>query len=181
MTGNARRPGASSRTGPHPSDSGSLRSDGEASPGVADGVDPRSGDSSPGDASPPALVLVDGDAVTLPGLDAPGTGRQVAPLEKAVRQTLAALDEEGALAPVDAGRVALAVELAQIIGDKRASRRTSTVGNDARVLMDILDELAPAAASDADKQLRAHMDGWSTVLVAMERGGHGRAEVRDGS
>lgn len=131
--------------------------------------------------APTHRVVVDGPALTLPGLDdARGTTRPVAPLEQAVRQTLQHLAADGALTPADAGRVALAIELAQIIGDKRATRRTSTVGNDARVLMDILDELAPAAGSEADQQLRATMDVWSAAIAAQEQAARDAStEVRD--
>lgn len=171
--------GASSRAHSTPPDGSLPGGVGEAAAGVADGFDPRAGDPSSAVASPPHLVVTDGEPTALPGLDGPGVGRQVSALESAVRSTLRALADEDALTPADAGRVALAIELAQIITDKRASKRTSTVGNDARVLMDILDELAPAAASETDKQLRAAMDTWSAKIAQHEAAGRGRAEVRD--
>lgn len=170
--------GASSRATSTPPDGSLSGGVGEAAAGVADGFDPRSGDPSSAVASPPHLIVAD-EPAALPGLDGPGVGRQVSALETAVRSTLRALAAEDALTPADAGRVALAIELAQIITDKRASKRTSTVGNDARVLMDILDELAPAAASETDKQLRAAMDSWSAKIAQHEAAGRGRAEVRD--
>jgi hypothetical protein len=131
-------------------------------------------------------VRVDGEPEPLFGLDGEGrdgSGRKCGALETAVRRTLSALDREGALTEADAGRIALAVEMSQIIADKRSTRRTSTVGHDARVLMDILDELAPAAASESDKALRRAMDEWTAMLAAQEAAaraaGDGRAQVRD--
>jgi len=167
---------------PSGASSGGCLPDGAgAVPGV--GLDGSPGSTSPGTA-PLHPVVVDGAPEPLFGLEDDGDRpRQRTPLESAVRQTLRALDSEGALTASDAGRVALAIELAQIIADKRATRRTSTVGHDARVLMDILDELAPAAASESDKLLRRAMDDWTAMLAAQDaaaRGGDsGRAEVRD--
>lgn len=145
--------------------------------GAVPGVAPASA----GEGTAPHRVVVAGPALTLPGLDdARDATRPAAPLEQAVRQTLQHLADSEALTPADAGRVALAIELAQIIGDKRATRRTSTVGNDARVLMDILDELAPAAGSESDRELRATMDAWSAAIAAQEQAARdGRTEVRD--
>lgn len=179
MSTDRAHPGTTAARAPSTSSGGlSPGEEGEAAAGVADGIDPRSGDPSSAAASP-HLVIPDGEPAALPGLDAPGVGRQIGALETAVRSTLRALHDEGALTPADAGRVALAIELAQIIADKRSSKRTSTVGNDARVLMDILDELAPAQSTEADKQLRAAMDSWSAQIAAHEAATRGRAEVRD--
>lgn len=170
----------------HPSEPGShsaasprgvSRGDAGAVPGV--GPDDARPSSVPGIAPPLQPVVVAGDPEPLFGLEPDEPDRKRPPLESAVRQTLRSLDSEGALTAADAGRVALAIELAQIIADKRATRRTSTVGHDARVLMDILDELAPAAASESDKQLRRAMDEWSAMLAAQDEAARGRAEVRD--
>lgn len=171
---------------PHPgaSSCGVSRDGAAEAPGVAPGLDdPGPG---PGASALPHVVRVDGPALALPGLDDPATaGRPVGALEQAVRRTLAALDEQDAISEVDAGRVALALELSQIIADKRATRRTSTVGNDARVLMDILDELAPAAAGEGDLMLRRAMDEWSATIAAHEAAereraaSHGDAQVRN--
>lgn len=176
-----RRPGASDRVEPHPaaSSSGCLPDDAGAVPGV--GPDESPDPSGPGTAPSLHPVVVDGEAEPLFGLEPDEPTRKRPPLETAVRQTLQALNREGALTDSDAGRVALAIELSQIIADKRATRRTSTVGHDARVLMDILDELAPAAASESDKQLRRAMDEWSAMLAAQDEATRGRAEVRDPS
>lgn len=109
----------------------------------------------------------------LPGLEpeaADWSGRRGRPaqLVTAVRRTLAELNRDGALTEADAGRTALAIELAEVISDKRETRKTSTVGHDARVLMDILDGLAPAAAADGDAALRRAMDSWSATVRAAE-------------
>lgn len=167
---------------PVASSSGCLPDDAGAAPGV--GLDLPSSSSG---AAPLHIVKVDGDPEPLFGVG-DDDGRVRPPLETAVRRTLSALDREGALTDADAGRVALAVELSQIIADKRATRRTSTVGNDARVLMDILDELAPAAATESDKLLRRAMDEWTETIRAQEAAARRaqagdddarRAEVRD--
>jgi hypothetical protein len=62
--------------------------------------------------------------------------------------------------------------LAQIISAKRASGRTSTVGNDARVLVEILDGLAPApeAGGGGDAGLRAAMEAWSAEIERQSKG-----------
>lgn len=116
------------------------------------------------------LVLVDGDPEPLPGLDDPvsSPGRGPTPqLELSVRRTLRALAAEEALQEADAGRVALALEMAAIISEKRASRKTSTIGHDARVLLDILDELSPAP-SEGDAALKAAMGQWAEFIRGQE-------------
>jgi hypothetical protein len=137
----------------------------------------------PDEAATPHLVAVDGPADALPGLDelTPAQLGRITPLERAVRHTLAQLDESGALTELDAGRIALAVEMAQIISEKRQTRRTSTVGNDARVLMEILDELAPAAASESDRTLRHTLDEWSATIAAHEAAERERATNERGT
>lgn len=103
------------------------------------------------------------DHPMLPGLEPPAPTAST--LEVAVRRTLAALDADDVLHEVDAARIALAVELAQIISDKRRTGRTSTVGNDARVMVEILDGLAPAPeAGGGDAGLRAAMEAWEKAV-----------------
>lgn len=115
----------------------------------------------------------DAGALPLPGLDVVDDlaerrrGSPVSDLEKAIRRSLAELHRQGHVGEVDAGKLQLAIELAQIIELKKATRRTSTVGNDARVLMEILDAFV-AEASDVDEDLRAAMEQWGTY-VAGER------------
>jgi hypothetical protein len=130
-------------------------------------VDPADG---PGVPSSPGPSVQ--SALPLPGLEPQPddwSNRRPAPaLVSAVRRTLAQLDADGALTEADAGRTALAIELAEVITDKRLTRKTSTVGHDARVLMDILDGLAPATAGDGDLQLRRAMESWSTAVAERE-------------
>lgn len=114
-------------------------------------------------------------ALALPGLD-PVTGRAVPDLEKAVRRTLTELHKQGHVAEVDAGKAQLALEMAQVIATKKATGRASTIGNDARVLMEILDAFVDEA-TDIDDELRAAMNAWAEV----ERASHAAPEVRDGS
>lgn len=103
----------------------------------------------------------------LPGLEpAPATASA---LERAVRQTIAALEERGYLSDTSAARCALAVELAQIISDKRRSGRTSTVGHDARVLVELLDDLMPEDTG-VDEALAAAMKSWSDAIAGSEIG-----------
>jgi hypothetical protein len=107
----------------------------------------------------------------LPGLDQP-SGRGVPELEVAVRRTLAALDHDGLVREVDAGKLQLALELAQVIDVKKRTGRASTIGNDARVLMEILNDFKEEA-SEVDTNLAAAMDEWREVVDG------GRPEVRD--
>lgn len=108
------------------------------------------------------------DVLPLPGLELAGSRgpAQAGELEQAVLATLKALAEENTLSPRDAARVRLAVSLARIITDKERSGKTSTVGNDARVLLELLDGLAPAAAAEGDAALRAAMDQWAREEAA---------------
>lgn len=113
------------------------------------------------------LETITGEAAMLPGLEpAPATA---GPLERAVRRTLAALKEAGYVRERDAARCALAIELAQIITDKRRSGRTSTVGNDARVLVELLDDLLPEDTG-VDNALQDAMAEWQSAIAGMTGG-----------
>lgn len=101
----------------------------------------------------------------LPGLeDVDTTHRYVSPLEKGVRRTLAALAARQLLIEDDAGKTATAIELAQVITKKVQTGRASTVSNDARLLVEILDSLKPADATGVDDELRAAMQAWSEAV-----------------
>lgn len=114
-------------------------------------------------------------ALPLPGLDEP-TSRGVPDLEVAVRRTLVALDQEGLVHEVDAGKLQLALELAQVIAIKKQTGRASTIGMDARVLMEILNDFKEEA-SEVDSTLADTMRQWEEAI------GHGdparTAEVHD--
>lgn len=111
---------------------------------------------------------IEQDALPLPGLEpAPANA---GPLEVAVRRTLAALKAAGYIRERDAARCALAIELAQIVTDKRRSGRTSTVGNDARVLVELLDALLPEDTG-VDNQLQDAMSEWAAAIEALGAGG----------
>lgn len=122
----------------------------------------------------------------LPGLESMGsrgptqTG-EPSDLEAAVVATLQALAAENVLSPRDAARVRLAISLARIISDKERTGKTSTVGNDARVMLELLDGLAPAAHSEADAELRAAMLTWGEHVQATEQAERDRARVPDAS
>jgi hypothetical protein len=98
----------------------------------------------------------------LPGLDEP-KARGVSDLEAAIRRTLRELHAQGHVNEVDAGKAQLAIELAQVISVKRATGRASTIGHDARVLMEILDKFVDEA-TDVDDTLREAMDAWSEEM-----------------
>lgn len=94
----------------------------------------------------------------LPGLEDPTPGAST--LELAVRRTIAALDELGHVSEQHAARTALAIELAQVIDLKHRTGRMSTIGNDARVLVELLDKIIPGDTS-VDDRLRKIMDEWA--------------------
>jgi hypothetical protein len=89
------------------------------------------------------------------------------PLVKAVRSTIDELAKEGHISPVDVGKVALAMELADVIALKRSTGRMSTLGNDARVLMEILDSFVAEVDQDGDELLRGAMEEWSARVDAL--------------
>lgn len=106
----------------------------------------------------------DQGALPLPGLDEPKGGRRTSDLEVAIRRTLRELHAQGHVNEVDAGKAQLAIELAQVISIKRATGRASTIGNDARVLMEILDAFVDEA-TDVDDTLRDAMREWSEEMA----------------
>lgn len=101
------------------------------------------------------------EALPLPGLEQLNereatTASEVA---KAVRRSIAALERMGLVGEVDAARLALALELADIIQIKKLTRKMSTIGNDARVLVDLLDKLLPTQTT-VDEELRRAVAAW---------------------
>ena len=122
------------------------------------------------------MTTPDQPTLPLPGLDEPQ--RKPAPLEDSVRRTIRALDQDGLIEERDAVRLQLAIELAQIITTKRATGRLSTVANDARVLLELLDKVLPDDLG-VDSALRDAMASWSEEVARLERGGNPGAEVRD--
>lgn len=111
----------------------------------------------------------------LPGLEAPA-GRSGGALEAAVRRTLASLHADGHLVERDAGKIQLALELAQVVTVKRATGRASTIGNDARVLMEILDSFTADAADDEDGSFEAMVRGFEE-MAERERAAEAAAQV----
>lgn len=103
-------------------------------------------------------------ALPLPGLAelTPEQKRATSELAHAVRRSVAALDRAGLVQEHDAARLQLAVELADIIAIKKRTGRMSTVGNDARVLVELLDKLLPEQ-TDVDDELRAAVLAWSAA------------------
>lgn len=101
----------------------------------------------------------------LPGLEPPA--RTAGALERAVHRTITALNADEPLLEKLAAHTALVVKLAQIIDDKHASGRMSTVGNDARVLVDLLEALAPVEAGgpSVDQELAAAVAAWKQAAT----------------
>jgi hypothetical protein len=102
----------------------------------------------------------------LPGLDDVEPAKSTE-LEAGIRRTLRALDTAGHVTEADAGRLALALVMADVIELKRRSGRMSTIGHDARVLMDLLDGIV-ADADGADDELRDAMAEWSQAIKARD-------------
>jgi hypothetical protein len=107
-------------------------------------------------------------ALPLPGMTDPEgeAAARAGELAGAVRRSIRALDAAGLVAEHDAARLQLALELADIITIKRRTGRMSTVGNDARVLVDLLDKLLPEQ-TEVDEQLKSAMAAWSAALADM--------------
>lgn len=106
-------------------------------------------------------------ALPLPGLAelTPEQARATGELAAAVRRSVKALDVAGLVQEHDAARLQLAIELADIIQIKKRTGRMSTVGNDARVLVELLDKLLPEQ-TDVDDELRAAVLAWSAAEQA---------------
>lgn len=100
----------------------------------------------------------DENALALPGLEPPE--RLVTPLELAVRRTLSALSADGGLSEIHAAHMAMALDLADIIGRKKSAGRLSTASNDFRELRELLNDLAPADGG-MDPELRAALESWA--------------------
>lgn len=107
---------------------------------------------------------------TIPGLELPGAGeKRTGALELAIRVTLEELGRLELVKPVDAGRVALALELGQVLELKKHSGRLSTYGNDARVLMELLASFKDEA-DEVDDDLRATLERWERMLEVGDLG-----------
>lgn len=107
----------------------------------------------------PGLATATTEQPAIPGLDV-DREEGMSTVEAAVRDSIRALHAAGRIRPEDAGKVAVAVELAQVMVRKRASGRASTVANDARLLTEILDSFV-AEDQEADARLIAAMEEWS--------------------
>lgn len=101
------------------------------------------------------------EALPLPGLEqlAEREATTASEVAKAVRRSIVALERMGLVGEVDAARLALALELADIIQIKKVTRKMSTIGNDARVLVDLLDKLLPTQTT-VDEELRRAVAAW---------------------
>lgn len=104
---------------------------------------------------------------TLPGLD-DDTPMPTDHLTKQVRATLREYRTAGLVTSRDAARVALCLELAQIIGIKRRGGRLSTVSNDARLLDEILCSFV-GEGQEVDEKLAEAMAAWSAEVERERR------------
>lgn len=93
----------------------------------------------------------------IPGLEAPERG--ASSLELAVRRSIKALFDRGFVLEEHSARTALALELAQVIDLKHRTGKMSTIGNDARVLVELLDKIIPGDTS-VDDRLKQLMIEW---------------------
>lgn len=109
------------------------------------------------------------DIQPLPGMEEV-TGRAVTALEAAVRRTVASLQELGYLEEMHAAHTAAAIELAQVISMKHTSGKASTIGNDMRAMIDLLDRLVPERDDSVDLELKATMEQWSKVVAEQQKG-----------
>lgn len=101
----------------------------------------------------------DRNAPALPGLEE--IERPVTDLERAVRRTLSALSADGGLDERHAAHMAMALELAGVIGLKKATGRLSTASNDFRELRELLDGLTPKDEAGLDPALAAALEAWA--------------------
>jgi hypothetical protein len=110
------------------------------------------------------------DALPLPGLEQYDGQRALGDVEKGVRRTLRALADLERLTEIDAGHLAVAVSLSRIIAKKEASGRLSTVSNDARLLVELLDSFVDdGEGGDVDEQLRKAMEEWKAYADSVEQ------------
>lgn len=108
------------------------------------------------------------DPEPLPGMEDVDSGL-LPNLEVAVRRTIAALHDQGYVEEIHSAHTASAIELAQIIAQKhRTGRGLSTVGNDMRAMVDLLDRLVPTRDDDdVDAGLKAAMAQWSAQASSL--------------
>ncbi|KAA1380514.1 hypothetical protein [Aeromicrobium fastidiosum] len=99
------------------------------------------------------------DGWALPGME-DVTGRPVTALEVAVRRTIARLQQLGYVEEMHAAHTAAAVELAQVISMKHSTGKASTIGNDMRAMIDLLDRLVPERDDSADLVIKKAMEQW---------------------
>lgn len=96
----------------------------------------------------------------LPGME--DLADRTAPyLEVGVRRTIARLVDLGYVDEMHAAHTAAAIELSQIIDAKKSSGKMSTVGNDMRAMIELLDRLVPEREDDdTNKLIRKTLDEW---------------------
>jgi hypothetical protein len=86
----------------------------------------------------------------------------------AIDVTIKHLSDAGYVDAVrDAARVELCRELARVMADKRRTGRTASIGNDARVLQELLTGFAESAKDEeSNTELRTAMADWSAQIEA---------------
>lgn len=109
------------------------------------------------------------DALPLPGLDDVRGQRHVGDVEAGVRRTIAELARLDKLGEIDAGRLAVSVALARMMAKKEASGRMSTVSNDARLLIELLDSFTEGEElTGVDDRLAEIMAQWADGADTIE-------------
>lgn len=106
----------------------------------------------------------DPDAIPLPGLEDPPRIQGVA--ERGVRKQLAAMWRDGSITERTAANAAVALVMAQVVDKKHTMPKpSSTISNDARM---VLEALAPAAEAGAqlDDEVRTVMAQWAEEIAA---------------
>lgn len=100
----------------------------------------------------------DPNAPALPGLEDPAIPPGTA--EAGVRRQLAQMHRDGTLTEANSAHAAIALVMAQVVDKKhRMAKPSSTISNDARMVLDALTPLTPEGGK-VDEELRGALDEW---------------------